>query len=84
MILSETDSDEEEVIPYSLVCEAADQCLNSSKMPEDLKQKAQDISCVVLSIVEGEDKEEIVSTLNAVSIFGKVTPEEMKGSSRKT
>ena len=44
---SETDSDEVEVISYSSVSEAIDQCLNSSKIPKDLKQKAQDISCVV-------------------------------------
>ena len=43
---SESDSDEVEAIPYSSVCEAIDQCLNSSKIPEDLKQEAQDISCV--------------------------------------
>ena len=33
---------------------------------------------MVQSIVEEQDKEEIVSTLNTISIFGKVTPEEMK------
>ena len=43
-----------ETIPYSLVCEALDQCLNGSKIPEVLKQEAQDISCVVQSIVEEE------------------------------
>ena len=75
--------DEVEVISYSLVCEAIDQCLNSSKIPENLKQKAQDISCAVQSLVEEEDKEEIVSTVNAVSVFGKVTPEQMKENSRK-
>ena len=80
---SGTDSNEVEVISYSLVCEAIDQCLYSSKIPEDLKQKAQDISCAVQSIVEEEGKEEIVSTLNAVSIFRKVTPEEMKEEQQK-
>ena len=80
---SETNSDKVEVLSYSLVCEAVGQCLNSSTIPEDLKQKAQDISCVVQSIVEEEDKEEIVSTLNTVSIFGKVTLEEIKKESRK-
>ena len=96
-----TDSDEVEVIsysatcnevetiPYSVVCEALDQCLNGSKIPEVLKQEAQDISCVVQSIVEEEDKQyeeelkEIVSKLNAVSIFGKVSPEEMKEEQQK-
>ena len=51
-----TDSDEVEVIPYSVVCEALDQCLNGSKIPDVLKQEAQDISCAVQTIVEEEDK----------------------------
>ena len=70
-----------ETIPYLSVCEAFDQCLNGSKIPEDLKQEAQEISCVVQSIVEEEDNQEIdeiVSEVDAVCIFGKVTPEEMK------
>ena len=96
-----TDSDEVEVIsylatcntvetiPYLLVCEALDQCLNGFKIPEVLKQEAQDISCAVQSIVEEEDKQyeeelkEIVSKVNAVSIFGKVSPEEMKEKQQK-
>ena len=93
-----TDSDEVEVIsysatcdgvetvPYSSVCEALDQCLNGSKTPEDLKQEVQEISCAVQSIVEEEDKQEIdkiVSIVDAVSIFGKVTPEEMKEEQQK-
>ena len=93
-----TDSDEVEVISYSaicdgvetihysLVCEAFDQCLNGSKIPEDLKQKAKEISCVVQAIVEEEDKQEIdeiVSEVDAVSIFDKVTPEEMKEEQQK-
>ena len=91
-----TDSDEVEVIsysatcngvetiPYLLVCEALDQCLNDSKIPEVLKQEAQDISCAVQSIIEEEQEQyeeeikEIVSEVNAVSVFGKVSPEEMK------
>ena len=92
---SETDSNEVEVISYSsvfdevevishpLVCEAIDQCCNSSKIPKDLKQKAQDTNCVVQLLVEEEDKEEIVSTVNAVFVFGKVTPEEMKEEQQK-
>ena len=40
---SEADSDECEVISYSSVCEAVDLCLNSTKIPEDLKQQVQDI-----------------------------------------
>ena len=42
----------------------------------DLKQEAQNISCAVQPIVEEEDKDEIVSTLNAVSIFEQVTPKK--------
>ena len=47
---------EVETIPYLVVCEALDQCLNGSKIPEVLKQEAQDISCAVQSIVEEQDK----------------------------
>ena len=75
-----------ETIPYSLVCEALDQCLNGSKIPEVLKEEAQEISCVVQSIVEEEYKHEInqiVSEVDAVSVFGKVTPEEMKEEQQK-
>ena len=75
---SKSDSNEVEVISYSLVCQAVDQCLNSSKISEDLKQEPEDISCVVQSIVEEEDKEEIVSILNAVPLFGEVTPKEVE------
>ena len=93
-----TDSDEREVtsysstcdgveiIPYSSVCEALDQCLNGSKIPEVMKQEAQEISCAVQSIVEKVHKQEIdeiVSKVDAVSIFGKVTPEEMKEEQQK-
>ena len=72
-----------------LVCEALDQCLNGLKIPEVLKQEAQDISCAVQSIVEEEDKlyeeelQEIVSEVNAVSVFGKVSPVEMKEEQQK-
>ena len=78
-----------ETIPYSLVCEALDQCPNGSKIPEVLKHEAQDISCAVQTIVEEEYKEyeeeikEIVSKVNAVSIFGKISPEEMKEEQQK-
>ena len=80
---------EVETIPYSVVCEALDQCLSGSKIPEVLKQQAQDISCAVQSIVDEEDKQneeelkEIVSKVNVVSIFGKVSPEEMKEEQQK-
>ena len=82
-------SNEVETIPYSVVCEALDQCLNGSKIPEVLKQEAQDISCAVQTIVEEEDKlyeeelKEVVSKINAVSIFGNVCPEEMKEEQQK-
>ena len=49
---SEANSDECEVISYSLVCEAVDMCLNSEKIPKDLKLGVQDISC---AIMEEED-----------------------------
>ena len=71
------------MISYSSVFEAVDQCLNSVKIPEDLKQEAQNICCVVQSIVEEEDKNEIVSTLNAVSIFKQVTLGKWQRSSKK-
>ena len=69
-----------------LVCQALDQCLNGSKIPKVLKQEAQEISCAAQSIVEEEYKQEIngiVSEVDAVSIFGKVTPEEMKEEQQK-
>ena len=78
-----------ETIPYLLVCEALDQCLNGSKIPEVLKQEAQNISCAMQSIVEEEYEQyeeeikEIVSKVNAVSVFGKVSPEEMKEEQQK-
>ena len=80
---SKTHSDEFEVISYSLVCEAVDLCLNSTKIPEDLKQKAQNISCAIEPIIEEKDEDEIVSNLNAVSIFEQVTPEKMAEEQQK-
>ena len=82
-------SNEVETIPYSVVCEALDQCLNGSKIPEVLKQEAQDISCAVQTIVEEEDKlyeeelKEVVSEVNAVSVFGNVCLEDMKEEQQK-
>ena len=72
-----------------MVCEALDQCLNGSKIPEVLKQEAQDISCAVQTIVEEEDKlykeelKKVVSEINAVSVFGNVCPEDMKEEQQK-
>ena len=74
---NETNSDEVEFISYLLVYEATDQYLNSTKIPEGLKLKALNISCAVQSIIEEEDKDEIVSTLNTVPIFESLTPEKM-------
>ena len=68
------------------MCEALDQCLYGSKIPEVLKQEAKQISCAVQPIVEEEYKQEIneiVSGIDAVSIFGKVSPEEMKEEQQK-
>ena len=64
MTLRETNSDKIEVTSYSLVCEAIDQCLNSTKIPKDLKQEVQNMSCAAQLMIEEEDKDEIVSTLN--------------------
>ena len=79
---SEANSEECEVISYSLVFEAVDICFNSTKIPEDLKQEVQNISC---AIMEGEDMNEdkIVSSLNAVSTFKHVTPKQMAEEQQK-
>ena len=79
---SEADSDECEVISYSSVCEAVDLCLNSTKIPKDLKQGVQDVSC---AIMEEEDinEDKIVSSLNAVSTFEHVTPKQMSEEQQK-
>ena len=79
---SEADSDECEVISYSSVCEAVDLCLNSTKIPKDLKQQVQDISC---AIMEEEDinENEIVSEINAVSTFEHTTPEQLSEEQQK-
>ena len=79
---SKTDSEECEVISYSLVCEAVDLCLNSTQIPKDLKQEVQNISC---SIMEEEDinEDKIVSILNDVSTFEHVTPKQMAEEQQK-
>ena len=56
------------VISYSSVCEAVDLCLNSTKIPEDLKQGVQDINCAIME-EEDMNEDKIVSSLNAVSTF---------------
>ena len=86
VILYSATCDGVETIPYLTVCEALHQCLNGSKIPKVLKQEAQQISCAVQSIVEEEYKQEIneiVSEVDAVSIFGKVSPKEMKEEQQK-
>ena len=56
--------------------------LNSTKIPKDLKQEVQNISC---AIMEGEDMNEdkIVSSLNAVCTFEHVTPKQMAEEQQK-
>ena len=75
-------SDECEVISYSLVCEAVDLCLNSTKIPEDLKQGVQDVSCAIME-EEDMNEDKIVSSLNAVSTFEHVTPKQMSEEQQK-
>ena len=79
---SEANIEEFEVISYSSGCEAVDLCLNSIKIPKDLKQEAQNISCTIME-EEDESENKIVSSLNAVSIFEHVTPEQMAEEQQK-
>ena len=72
-----SDCNEVEVISYSPVCEVVDEYLNTTKVLVDLKKEALSISCMVQSIVEEEDVEEIQGMLNSVSVFNQVTPEDM-------
>ena len=79
---SEADSEECEFISYSLVCEAVELCLNSTKIPKDLKQEVQNISCVIME-EEDMNEDKIVSSLNAVSTFKHVTPNQMAEEQQK-
>ena len=79
---SEANSDECEVISYSSVCEAVDLYLNSTKIPEDLKQGVQDISCAIME-EEDMNEDKIVSSLNGVSTFAHVTPKQMSEEQQK-
>ena len=79
---SEADSEEFEVISYSSVCEAVYLCLNSTKIPKDLKQEVQNISCAIME-EEGINENKIVSSLNAVSTFEHATPEQMAEEQQK-
>ena len=79
---SKANSDECEVISYSSVCEAVDLCLNSTKIPEDLKQQVQDINCAIMEEEDMNDNK-IVSSMNAVSTFEHVTPKQMSEEQQK-
>ena len=79
---TKADSDECEVISYSSVWEAVDLCLNSTKIPEDLKQGVQDITCAIME-EENMNENKIVSSLNAVSTFEHVTPKQMAEEQQK-
>ena len=63
--------------------QAVDLCLNSTKIPKDLKLEAQNIRCAIQPIMGEEDKDDIVSNLNTVSIFEHVTPEKMPEEQQK-
>ena len=79
---SKANSDECEVISYSSVCEAVDLCLNSTKIPKDLKQGVQDISCAIME-EEDMNEDKIVCSLNAVSTFEHITPKQMAEEQQK-
>ena len=66
-----------EFVSYSSVFEVVDEYLNTTKVPDDLKKEALSISCMVQSIVEEEDAEEIQGVLNSVSVLNQVTSEDM-------
>ena len=65
-----------------MVCEAVDLCLNSMRIPEDLKQGVQDISCAIIE-EEAMSEDKIVSSVNAVSTFEHVTPKQMSEEQQK-
>ena len=54
-----------------------DEYLNTTNVLDDLKKEALSIRCVVQSIVEEEDAEEMQCMLNSVSVLNQVTPENM-------
>ena len=70
-----SDYEEVEVISYSSICEVADEYLNTTKVPDDLKKEVPSISCMVQSIIEEEDAEVIQVMLN--SVLNQVTPKYM-------
>ena len=56
--------------------------INSTKIPEDLKQGVQEISCAIME-EEDMNENEIVSSINAVSTFEHVTPKQMPEEQQK-
>ena len=62
----------------------SDECevLNSTKIPKDLKQGVQDVSCAIME-EEDMNENEIVSSVNAVSTFEHVTPKQMSEEQQK-
>ena len=82
-IESGSDCDEVEVISYSSVCEVVDEYLNTTKIQDDLKKESLSFSCMVPSIVEEEDAEEIQGMLNSVSVLNQITSEVMVGESKR-
>ena len=78
-----SDCDDVEVISYSLVCKVVDEILNTTKVPDDLKEKAQSISCIMEPIMEEEDAEEMKQMLNSVSVLDQVKPEDMEEEQKK-
>ena len=65
-----------------MVCEAVDLCLNSTKIPKDLKQGVQDVSCAIME-EEDMNEDKIICSLNAVSTFEHVTPKQMSEEQQK-
>ena len=78
-----SECDKVEVISYSSFCQVVDEYLNTAKVLDDLKKEALSISCIIQSIVEEEDAEEIQSMLNSVSVLNQVTPEDMVDHQKK-
>ena len=70
--MSDSDSDEVEVILYSSVCEVVYSYLETIKIPDDLKNEALWIRCVVQPLVKEEDDKEIKGVFNAASVFNPV------------
>ena len=74
---SETDNDDVKVISYSSVSVVVCPYLKNTKIPDDLNSKAHANSCAVQSLIEEEDKAEIMGMLNAISVFDQIIPEEI-------